>query len=61
MDTRKTRLLGLRMTGTLGILLMAKEAGLIPAVKPVLDGLRQTEFRMSSQVYREVLVKAGEA
>jgi predicted nucleic acid-binding protein len=40
---------------------MAKEAGFIPAVKPILDELRQTEFRMNSQVYREVLVKAGEA
>ncbi len=58
---RKTRLIGLRMAGTLGILLMAKEAGLIVAVKPILDELKQTDFRMSSRVYQEVLVKAGEA
>ncbi len=58
---RKVRLIGLRMVGTLGLLLMAKEAGLISAVKPALRELRQTDFRMSSRLYREVLGKAGEA
>jgi predicted nucleic acid-binding protein len=57
---RKTRLIGLDMTGTLGVLLMAKEAGLIAAVKPLLDALRQTDFRMGSRVYHQILVKAGE-
>lgn len=57
---RKARLIGLRMTGTLGILLMAKEAGLISAVRPILDELRQTDFRMSDRVYQQVLLKAGE-
>jgi predicted nucleic acid-binding protein len=57
---RKAQLIGLRMTGTLGILLMAKEAGLIPAVRLVLDELRQTDFRVSDRVYREVLTRAGE-
>ena len=32
---RKARLIGLHMTGTLGILLMARETGLIPAVRPI--------------------------
>ena len=57
---RKARLIGLRMTGTLGIILMAKDAGLIPEVKPILDELKQTDFRMSDRVYQEVLLKAGE-
>ena len=39
---------------------MAKSAGLIPTIKPILDELRQTDFRMSPTVYREVLRKAGE-
>ena len=58
---RRARLIGLRMTGTLGILLMAEEAGLIPAVKPILDELSQTEFRMGDRLYQDVLAKAGEA
>ena len=58
---RKARLIKLRLVGTLGVLLMAKEVGLIPAVKPILDELRQTEFRVSDRVYQNVLSKAGEA
>jgi predicted nucleic acid-binding protein len=58
---RKAQLIELRVTGTLGILLMAKAMDLIPTVKPVLDDLRQTDFRMSLKVYWQVLDKAGEA
>ena len=58
---RKACLIGLRVTGTLGILLMAQDVGLIPAVKLILDELRQTEFRMSDRLYQDVLTKAGEA
>jgi len=57
---RKARLIGLHMTGTLGILLMAKGARLIPAVGLVLDELRQTDFRVSDRVVLEVLTRAGE-
>lgn len=58
---RKTRLIGLPMTGTLGLVLIAKESGLVPAVKPILDELGRTDFRMSEQVYVKALAKAGEA
>jgi predicted nucleic acid-binding protein len=57
---RKARVIKLQLVGTLGILLMAKMAGLIPAIKPILDELRQTDFRASDKVYRSVLAKAGE-
>jgi predicted nucleic acid-binding protein len=57
---RRARVIKLRLVGTLGVLLMAKEAGLIPAVKPILDKLRETEFRVSDRVYQNVLAKAGE-
>ena len=40
--------------------MMAKEAGLIPGIKPTLDALRQTDFRMSERVYQDVLSRAGE-
>jgi predicted nucleic acid-binding protein len=58
---RRAEHIGLRLTGTLGVLLMAKDAGLIPAVRPILDELRSTDFRMSNRVYQGVLSKAGEA
>lgn len=53
--------LGLRITGVLGILLAAKRQELITAVKPVMDDLvTQAGFRISSQLYIDVLNVAGE-
>lgn len=52
--------LGLRFTGTLGLLLDAKRAGLIPAVAPLLDQLRALRFRMAPHTRAAVLKLAGE-
>jgi len=65
LDERKGRLvasrLGLKMTGVLGILIEAKRHGLISAVKPILDSLvEQVSFRVSPQLYQEVLQMAKE-
>lgn len=50
----------LQTTGTLGLLLIAKDRGLISQVRPVLDELRRTNFHMSEALYREVLASANE-
>jgi predicted nucleic acid-binding protein len=53
--------LGLRIIGVLGILLLAKRQNLIKAVKPVMDDLiNQANFRISSQLYADVLNEADE-
>ncbi len=52
--------LGIRLTGTLGLLLDAKKAGLIPAVKPVLDQLQALRFRLAPYTRLAVLRLAGE-
>lgn len=53
--------LGLRITGVLGILLLAKRQKLITAVKPIINDLViQANFRISSQLYADVLNVAGE-
>ena len=52
--------LGLRFTGTLGILLHAKAKGLIPAVRPLLDELIRHTFHLAEPLYRETLILAGE-
>ena len=57
---RKAERVGLTAVGTLGVLLMAKQAGLIEAVNPPLAALRQTDFRISARVLDEVLTRAGE-
>ncbi len=57
---RKAGLLGLPVAGTLAVLLMAKQAGLLATVSPILAELMQTDFRMSERVLTAVLTKAGE-
>ncbi|EDX83131.1 hypothetical protein S7335_309 [Synechococcus sp. PCC 7335] len=53
--------LGLSITGMLGILLAAKKQGLVGVVRPTVDALiRKAGFRISSQLYREVMVASGE-
>lgn len=53
-------MLELPMTGTLGLLLDAKRADLIPAVEPVLDQLEALQFRLASDTRAAVLRLAGE-
>ena len=58
---RKARDLGVSITGLLGILLVAKRRGLIPQIRPIMDSLiLEANFRISANLYREVLVAAGE-
>lgn len=57
---RKTAQLGLKTIGTLSVLLMAKSAGLIPTVTPHLDALKKTPFRITPQLYTDILRAAGE-
>lgn len=58
---REAARLGLSMTGVLGVLLIAKRRGLIPLVQPVMDALMtEAGFRVSKQLYGEVLRAAGE-
>lgn len=51
---------GLRMTGTLGVLLEAKRAGHLAAVRPWLDALDGAGFHVGSALKQHVLAAAGE-
>lgn len=57
---RHTHRLGLRLTGTLGLLLHAKRAGYIDAVSPMLDALQSLRFRLDPKTRIAVLRRAGE-
>lgn len=59
--TNRARNLRLRTTGTLGLLLIAKDRALLNEIKPVLDELRRTGFHMSDELYHELLISADEA
>lgn len=58
---RHARLLNLKFTGTLGVLLRAKRQGLIPEVRQVLDRMEECGFRLAQNTRREVLGLAGES
>lgn len=52
--------LGLSLIGTVGVLLLAKQRGLVEQVRPLLDALRRAEFFLSDGLYRRILALAGE-
>ena len=53
--------LGLSYTGTIGVIIKAKLTGLIPTIKPLLSKIRQTNFRISSDLELQALKEANEA
>lgn len=56
-----TREFGVKITGVLGILLLAKRQKIITQVQPIMDSLmQQANFRISSQLYADVLIAADE-
>ena len=52
---------GLEITGTLGILVLAKERGIIDTVRPVLGRLQELQFRVDSETLKMVLGMAEES
>jgi len=52
--------LGIRLTGTLGLLIDAKKIGRLAAVAPLLDQLQTLGFRLASHTRTAVLKLAGE-
>lgn len=52
--------LGLKVTGTLGVIIKAKKAGIIPSVRRVLSEIEKTNFRISKELIAVVLKEAGE-
>ncbi len=54
--------MGLRVVGVVGILLEAKASDVISAIRPLLDGLRQTAgFYLGESLYQHALTLAGES
>jgi len=49
-----------KTTGTLGIIHKAKQMSIIPKVKPLIDKLLLTNFRISKEVVNEILRLNGE-
>ena len=64
LDDRKARKLANQMNlefiGTLGLLVEAKNHDVIAQVKPYLDEIQQTNFRLSQDIIDYILKLAGE-
>lgn len=58
---RIARLSGVTCTGTLGVLLKAKQVGLLPSVAPVIEQLQETTMHLTPELIEMVLKDAGEA
>jgi uncharacterized protein len=58
---RVAEILQIRFTGTLGLLLDAKRAGLVSALEPLLAKLQSLGFRLAPHTRLTVLKLAGEA
>lgn len=57
---RYAKRLKLPLTGTLGLLLLAKEEGLIPALAPLVDKLQNAGLYLDPTLVTQVLQLAGE-
>jgi len=57
---RMAKILKIRLTGTLGLLIDAKNAGLIAEVKPLLNQLHKLGFRLAPMTRTKVLKIANE-
>ena len=52
--------LNLRYSGTFGLLLRAKQEGIIVSIKPILDKIRNTNFRFSEKLFDSIIEQSGE-
>jgi predicted nucleic acid-binding protein len=52
--------LGIIFTGTIGVIFKAKLNGIIPSIKPLLEKIKQTDFRLSADIELQALTEASE-
>lgn len=52
--------LGLEISGSLGVLITAKNKGLIQSVIPIIEKIKQTNFRLSEALIKKVLLHVKE-
>lgn len=52
--------LGIKITGTLGVIIDAKLSGHIKSVKPLLDKIKKTDFRLTPELEKRTLEKSND-
>ena len=53
--------MGISVTGSLGVLVAAKNNGHIQTVKPLIEKIQRTNFRISKELIDQVLVHVNES
>lgn len=53
-------LLGIKYTGTIGVLIKAKLTGIVSSIKPLIAKIKATDFRISHELEQMALSEAGE-
>ena len=58
---RKTaQSLGIKITGTIGVIIKAKLNGITPSIAPFLEKIKRTNFRLSDEIIKQAYIEAGE-
>ncbi len=52
---------GIKIMGSLGVLLLAKQQGLLGSIKPAIDKLQNSDIHLSDRLVKKSLLLAGEA
>jgi len=52
--------LGITLTGTIGVIIKAKLNRVIPSIKPLLEKIKRTDFRLSDEIETQALKEASE-
>lgn len=58
---RVAKKMGIKITGILGIVVKAKEIGLIEKVGPIIGKLEKVDFRISASLKEKILKRVGES
>jgi len=57
---RLAKTLDIAYTGTIGIIILAKQKGIINSIKPILEKIKETNFRISADLELQALIQAKE-
>lgn len=57
---RIAKKLGIKILGILGVMIRAKEIGLITQIKPLIEKLEKVDFRIAKRLKNQILERVGE-
>ncbi len=57
---RLAQTLDIDYLGTIGVIILAKQKGIIDSIKPILEKIKETNFRISADLELQALIQANE-